>query len=76
MTETKQEYETLRQKYEAEIAKKTKKEMKKKRNLWSETEYFVNKAKSVGLKEHGILESVIKEMCGEIVDGLLREEES
>ena len=61
MTETKQEYETLRQKYEAEIAKKTKKEMKKKRNLWSETEYFVNKAKSVGLKEHGILESVIKE---------------
>ena len=74
MTETKQEYETLRQKYEAEIAKKTKKEMKKKRNLWSETEFFVNKAKSVGLKEHGILESVIKEMCGEIVDGLLRED--
>ena len=74
MTETKQEYETLRQKYEAEIAKKTKKVMKKKRNLWSETEFFVNKAKSVGLKEHGILESVIKEMCGEIVDGLLRED--
>ena len=41
-----------------------------------EHDFLLEKAKSVGLKEHGILENVIKEMCGEAVDRLLREEKS